>query len=206
MNIAFDKDGTMTDLRYLPIGRGTKSERKTILDTKPDIKYQNNALIRKVLYYGMALYTMVCPYRRGLSELTKRLAEKGDNITIITSTCMGTCESKEGEKLRTLVELSLIENDIIYHDIIYTKTNKVKESLENEFDIIIEDNPHNINSLRDAGITTLRMITPQNNFMNGDYEHAAHDINELENIIENIRLKQNLIKKPEEKRLSYKLK
>ncbi|HHX33015.1 MAG TPA: hypothetical protein GX713_02175 [Mollicutes bacterium] len=202
MNIAFDKDGTMTDLRYFPIGRGTKSNTKTILDTAPDLKYENNALIRKVLYYGMALYTRVCPYRKGLSELTKKLAEKGDKITIVTSTCMGTSDYIEGRKIRALVELSLIENDIVYHDIIFTKSNKVKESLENKFDLVVEDNPHNIISLREAGINTVRMITSQNDFIENDRHHAAKDILELEYIIERIRKEKELIKRKENKRLT----
>lgn len=193
MNIAFDKDGTMTDLKYIPIGKGTGKEKKTILDTAPDLTYQNNRVIRKILCKAMTLYTRVCPYRKGMSKLSKELIESGDKLFVITSTCMGTSPYIEGEKIRKEVELSLLENDIAYNVIIYTKSDKVQECIENKIDIIIEDSAEKIKALRAAGITTIRFIDKRNKHITGDEGFAAKDMDEVALIIKRIK-KEYMIK------------
>lgn len=190
MNIAFDKDGTMTNLKYIPIGKGAGKKKKTILDTSPDLTYQNNPVIRKLLCKAMVLYTRICPYREGMSDLAKRLIESGDKTFMITSTCMGTSPYIEGDIIRKEVEISLLDNDIPFSDIIFTKSNKVKECLDNKIDIIVEDNAENIIALREAGITTIRFIEKRNNHIINDDGFAANNLYEVEKIINRIKEEQ----------------
>ena len=69
------------------------------------------------------------------AEVIKKLKEDGNEIYIITA--------------RWLKEW-LIKNDIVYYKLIFSKAekeNKLQEIIDNKIDLMIEDNPNNINQL-----------------------------------------------------------
>ena len=188
LNIAFDKDGVLTWLGWLPAGKG--NGRQTILDAKPSITYQNRPLIRKALCTGMKLYTRYYPYRQDMIELMKRLAEEGHKIYIITRAAFGTEDSIEGRDVRHEVYMSLAKAGIPCEMVIFVEGNKVTECQEYDIDYIIEDNAETITSLREAGIKTIRVMTKYNNNLDGDDEYAASNTNDIYNIINSHELEE----------------
>ena len=84
------------------------------------------------------------------AEIIKKLKEEGHEIYIITARWLTNRDDELGENMRQIVKNWLAENKIIYDKLIFSKAAKEKKSqeiIENEIDLMIEDNPNNINEL-----------------------------------------------------------
>lgn len=84
------------------------------------------------------------------SEVIKKLRGDGHEIYIITARWLTNRNDNIGENMRKIVKKWLFENEIIYDKLIFSKALKEKKSqemIENTIDLMIEDNPNNINEL-----------------------------------------------------------
>jgi len=84
------------------------------------------------------------------SEVIKKLKNNGNEIYIITARSLTNRDDEIGENMRTIVKEWLIKNNIIYDKLIFSKgknEEKLQEIKENKIDVMIEDNPDNINQL-----------------------------------------------------------
>lgn len=84
------------------------------------------------------------------SEVIKRLKEEGHEIYIITARWLTNRNDVVGNNMREMVKNWLAENDIVYDKLIFTKAlkeQKSQEIIEHKIDLMIEDNPNNINNL-----------------------------------------------------------
>lgn len=84
------------------------------------------------------------------SEIIKKLKEEGHEIYIITARWLTNRDDEAGENMRQIVKDWLAENNIIYDKVLFSKgsnENKSQEIIENKIDLMIEDNPNNINEL-----------------------------------------------------------
>lgn len=84
------------------------------------------------------------------SEIIKKLKEEGHEIYIITARWLTNREDEAGENMRQIVKNWLDENNIVYDKVLFSKDsneNKSQEIIENKIDLMIEDNPNNINAL-----------------------------------------------------------
>lgn len=88
--------------------------------------------------------------RAFVAEVIEKLKKDGHEIYVITAR-WGTNRNDEiGNKMRDIVKNWLYENKILYDKLIFSKASqerKVDEILENKIDLMIEDNPNNINEL-----------------------------------------------------------
>ncbi len=84
------------------------------------------------------------------SEVIKKLKKDGHEIYIITARWLTNRDDNIGENMRKIVKKWLSENEIIYDKLIFSKSSKEKkghEIIENKINLMIEDNPNNINEL-----------------------------------------------------------
>ena len=84
------------------------------------------------------------------SEIIKKLKEDGHEIYIITARWLTNRDDEAGESMRKVVKDWLAENNIVYDKVLFSKgsnENKSQEIIENKIDLMIEDNPNNINAL-----------------------------------------------------------
>jgi len=84
------------------------------------------------------------------AEVIKKLKDEGNEIYIVTARWLTNRDDEAGNQMREIVKKWLIENDIVYDKLIFTKASneqKLQEILEYKIDIMIEDNPKNINEL-----------------------------------------------------------
>lgn len=86
------------------------------------------------------------------SEVIKMLKKEGHEIYIITARGLTNRKDSVGKNMRKIVKNWLFENEIIYDKLIFSKAaneKKSQEIIENKIDLMIEDNPNNINELSD---------------------------------------------------------
>ena len=84
------------------------------------------------------------------SEVIKKLKKDGHEIYIVTARWLTNRDDSIGQNMRKIVKKWLLENEIIYDKLIFSKGLKEKkrqEVIENKIDLMIEDNPSNINEL-----------------------------------------------------------
>lgn len=84
------------------------------------------------------------------SEVITKLKEEGHEIYIITARWLTNRNDEMGNVMRKTVKSWLKENNIPYDKLVFSKESKEKktnEILEYNIDIMIEDNPNNINDL-----------------------------------------------------------
>lgn len=84
------------------------------------------------------------------AEVIKKLKEDGNEIYIITARWLTNRDDDIGNKMREIVKDWLIKNEIVYDKLIFSKAEnerKSQETIDNEIDLMIEDNPRNINEL-----------------------------------------------------------
>lgn len=95
-------------------------------------------------------YAIHEPARPFASEVIKKLKDEGNEIYIITARTFSNREDSIGEHMRHLVKEWLKNNAIFYDKLVFTKAKeekKAQEILDYKIDVMIEDNPHNINEL-----------------------------------------------------------
>ena len=86
------------------------------------------------------------------SEITNKLKEEGHEIYVITSRWLTNRDDEVGKRMREIVKNWLYENKIVYDELIFSKAaheRKSQEIIENKIDLMIEDNPNNINEMKD---------------------------------------------------------
>lgn len=84
------------------------------------------------------------------SEVIKKLKKDGHEIYIVTARSLTNRNDNIGENMRKIVKKWLLDNKIIYDKLIFSKSireKKKQEIIENEINLMIEDNPNNINEL-----------------------------------------------------------
>lgn len=84
------------------------------------------------------------------SEVIEKLKQEGNEIYIITARWDTNRDDEKGIRMREIVKNWLYEYKISYDKLIFSKaTNESKsdEICENKIDLMIEDNPNNINEL-----------------------------------------------------------
>lgn len=81
------------------------------------------------------------------SKIIKKLKSDGHEIYIITNRWKSDQDNEEGQKIRNNVINWLKENDIYYKDIYFTKGDKTSYCKELNIDLMIEDNPFNIEAI-----------------------------------------------------------
>lgn len=84
------------------------------------------------------------------SEVIEELKEDGHEIYIITARWFANRDDEIGNKMRETVKNWLCEYKIPYDKLVFVKASnesKDKEIAENKIDLMIEDNPSNINEL-----------------------------------------------------------
>lgn len=84
------------------------------------------------------------------SEVIKQLKKDGHEIYIVTARSLTNRNDNIGENMRKIVKKWLLDNKITYDKLIFSKSireKKKQEIIENEINLMIEDNPNNINEL-----------------------------------------------------------
>jgi uncharacterized HAD superfamily protein len=84
------------------------------------------------------------------AEVLKKLREDGHEIYIVTARWDANRDDEIGENMRRLVIEWLLKNDIVYDKLIFSKATyerKHQEVIDEKIDLMIEDNPNNINEL-----------------------------------------------------------
>ena len=84
------------------------------------------------------------------SEIINKLREDRHEIYIITARWLTNRDDDIGNNMREIVKNWIIENKIVYDKLIFSKAekeDKLQEIIENKIDVMIEDNPNNINQL-----------------------------------------------------------
>lgn len=117
MNIGIDIDGVITNIDFL----GILGKKKPILDKESSNLKVNNFLIRKILYRGIAFYSKHSKLRSDAAKYISLLKDEGNRIIIITKRKFASEETQEGENIRRLVELFLLDRGIPYDKIIFLR-------------------------------------------------------------------------------------
>lgn len=163
MNIGIDIDGVITNVDFLSIlGKNTP-----VLDRESKNLKTNNRALRKLLYKGIAFYSKHSKLRPDASKYIKLLKAEGNRIIIITKRKFANEDSKEGENIRALVELFLLENDIPYDKIIFSTGDKLEDCTIEDITIMLEDSPKNTASISQR-VPVILMDTPYNQNTAGD--------------------------------------
>ncbi len=156
MRIGVDIDGVLTDIHRFQLDYGSKYayENNVLNDIKLYKYYSGDCfdwgMHNEEIFWNKYIYdySVNYPVRDFASEVINKLKNDGHEIYIITARVYTTEDSENGEKMRKIVNEWLKKNDIYYDKIIFSKEDKRKYLLENNIDIMIEDSPYNIMSLR----------------------------------------------------------
>lgn len=98
----------------------------------------------------LPVYAKTITARPFASEVIGKLKEEGAEIYIITARMYTNQSDTFGEQVRKMVKDWLEENGILYDKLIFSKgsnESKLSEILENKIDVMIEDNPVNIQEI-----------------------------------------------------------
>lgn len=208
MNIGLDIDGVLTDIGDFQIREGEKFFwKKPINENGFTIcemfgcskKEEDNFWKRNLLKYITKEKA-----RKGASDLTKLLHNRGDNIIIITSRVYTDKDTKMGKLMRYIVEHWLKANNIDYDKIVYTSNDKTEAVKNNNIDIMIEDDVNNISHLSKV-TKVICMNCNYNKTMDfTDYTRIYSIKNDAYNAIQEIR--ENIERKKIELRLLNEIK
>lgn len=158
MRIGIDIDGVLTDIEKWILDYGSRfyyqTLNKQIINPEAydsadifDVDYKVDLLFWQKYFKK---YTITIEPRLFASEVIKKLKEEGHEIYIVTA--RGNFFT-EGEEILSFEENKKItlewlnKHHIIYDDIFFSKAEKLNTCLENKIDLMIEDNPKNINKL-----------------------------------------------------------
>lgn len=84
------------------------------------------------------------------AEVIKKLKEDGHEIYIVTARWFTNRDDEKGNKMREMVKKWLNEYKIPYNKLVFSKAEQERKSdeiIENKIDLMIEDNPNNINEI-----------------------------------------------------------
>lgn len=157
MNIGIDIDGVLNDQYDFCINYGSKYceeikkyklENINVADTTDMFLWGEDTAHRFWNKYRIELVSKI-PARPFASEVIKKIKEKGNKIHIITAR-KNYDEWFPKEMQENVEELTikwLKDNDIIYNGIYFDKQNKEKFCKEKGIDVMIDDEPRNIENL-----------------------------------------------------------
>ena len=158
MRIGIDIDGVLTDIEQFVIDYISKycvenNIEYSIGDSNYDYSKtfnisedQENDFWNTYLEY----YAINEKARPFAPEIIKKLKKEGHEIYIITARWLTDRDDNIGNKMREIVTNWLYENEISYDKLIFSKSSnerKSQEIFEHKIDLMIEDNPNNINEL-----------------------------------------------------------
>ncbi len=84
------------------------------------------------------------------SEVIEKLKQEGNEIYIVTARWNTNRDDEKGSKMRETVKNWLCEYKIPYDKLVFSKAEQERKSneiIENKIDLMIEDNPNNINEI-----------------------------------------------------------
>lgn len=163
MNIGIDIDGVITNIDFL----GILGKKKPILDKESSNLKVNNFLIRKILYRGIAFYSKHSKLRSDAAKYISLLKDEGNRIIIITKRKFASEETQDGENIRRLVELFLLDRGIPYDKIVFSKSDKLEDCINEKVVIMLEDSPKNSENISKR-IPVILMDAPYNRNASGD--------------------------------------
>ena len=153
MNIGIDIDGVLTDLAKYIIEYGSKMcieenwtlninaeeywETKTFnWEEGQDEKFWNKYLVHYVTEYNPRIFA---------NEIIQKLKQEGNNIYIITARDESGLPPEAYGKMQELTKNWLEKNNSKYDKLIFASDDeKLKQCIDNDIDIMIEDSPNNI--------------------------------------------------------------
>lgn len=160
MKIGIDIDGVLTNFNQYAINKGTEYCKKNKVG-----KLINSNTLSASKMFGWSYYhelkfwiTHIFDYAENnplmedAADVIKKLKEEGHEIYIITSRWLASSRNIKSifpemflkKKMRNTVKKWLQKNEVIYNDIVFIKKDKSKYIMDNNIDIMIEDNPKNI--------------------------------------------------------------
>jgi len=197
MNIGLDIDGVLTDIhafnrRHAPPYFSKKYGIDVVDESKMDIRDIFNCSEKEWLSYWkkyLLKYVAIEPARKGARDFTQTLRKDGANIFIISKRVFTCRHDIIGKLMRTIVKNWLWRNGIWYRDIVYCD-NDVKDSkktacLEKNVDVMIDDEPLNINLIAPIAKAICfdtsynRECEGENIFRAGDFDEAYAIINSM---------------------------
>ena len=156
MNIGVDIDGVLTDLERMALDCGTKmcvEENIPIelnLSKYWEMEKYNWTKEQEELFWNKNLvpYVVESMPRKFAPQILKKLQEEGHKIFIITARNENGMPLEYEGKMQELTKKWLADYGIKYKKIIFTDdANKLRNCIENNVDIMIEDSPINIKSI-----------------------------------------------------------
>ena len=168
MNIGVDIDGVLTDLERMALDFGTKmcvEENIPIelnLSKYWEIEKYNWTKEQEELFWNKNLvpYVVESNPRKFAPQILEKLQEEGNKIFIITARNESGMPPEYEGKMQELTKKWLLDNNIKYKKLIFTDdTNKLKNCIENNIDIMIEDSIETCINLINEGIETYTMNT-----------------------------------------------
>lgn len=125
------------------------------------------------------------------AEVIQKLRDNGHEIYIITARWLTNREDSLGDNMRNIVKSWLKKNNVIYDEIIFTKSqneSKKQDINENNIDLMIEDNPNNINELSNI-IPVICYNATYNTHCNNDNIFRCYSWYDIYNKINEITIK-----------------
>ena len=156
MNIGVDIDGVLTDLERMALDFGTKmcvEENIPIelnLSKYWEIEKYNWTKEQEELFWNKNLvpYVVESNPRKFAPQILEKLQEEGNKIFIITARNESGMPPEYEGKMQELTKKWLLDNNIKYKKLIFTDdTNKLKNCIENNIDVMVEDSPINIKNI-----------------------------------------------------------
>lgn len=158
MRIGIDIDGVLTNLEQFIMDYITKYCVENNMDYqigKSNYDYYKTFNITKEAEMNFwkqyledyAIHEKPRPFS---AEIIQKLKKDGNEIYIITARWLSNREDSVGNRMREIVKNWLDENKIVYDKLIFSKAaqeRKSEEIKEQKIDVMIEDNPNNINEL-----------------------------------------------------------
>lgn len=156
MNIGVDIDGVLTDLERMALDFGTKmcvEENIPIelnLSKYWEIEKYNWTKEQEELFWNKNLvpYVVESNPRKFAPQILEKLQAEGNKIFIITARNESGMPPEYEGKMQELTKKWLLDNNIKYKKLIFTDdTNKLKNCIENNIDVMVEDSPINIKNI-----------------------------------------------------------
>lgn len=158
MNIGIDIDGVLTDLEnYIgTIGKKYMIENNLDFDDTMNTNTIYGFLSMEDSHQFWDIhwekYATTVKMRKNASNVIEKLKNDGNKIIIITARTYDSQIIKRGIKRQKNMEELIIKwlnkNNIKYDKIVFSNLNKLKNCLDNQIDIMIEDSVSNIEQLK----------------------------------------------------------
>ncbi len=155
MRIGIDIDGVLTNVEEFEIDYGSKYLYESGMFNKVinniDFKKEDLNIDENIgkEVWSKAIYDYIeIPPRNFAGEIIKKLKEKGNIICIITnrSSNLSYCDITP-ERMKEIVIKWLKDNSIYYDELIFANGDKTAFIITNKIDVMIEDNPRNIQEI-----------------------------------------------------------